>query len=183
MTAYVDFVPEETFVRDETRLRPDAVIRLPGDRYIVVDAKTSMAAYLDAVECVDDGEREAHLVRHAQQIRQHMKLLSAKAYWDGLTVTPDFVAMFVAGDNFFGHRYGAGCPPVRRCDCNARPDRNTDDLDRSRESGRIRLAAGETRGQRALCRRAGEGPLQTPPDHGCASHSGRVEHRSDRKEL
>jgi DNA recombination protein RmuC len=101
MMAYVDFVPEETFVRDDTRLRPDAIIRLPGDRFIVVDAKTSMTAYLDAVDCVDDSEREAHLVRHAQQLRQHMRQLSAKAYWDGLIVTPDFVAMFVAGDNFF----------------------------------------------------------------------------------
>ncbi len=75
--------------------------QVPGERFIVVDAKTSITSYLDAVEAVDDIERELHLDRHARQLRQHMKLLSAKSYWDGLTVTPDFVAMFVPGENFF----------------------------------------------------------------------------------
>ncbi len=101
MTPYVDFSPEESFVREHERLRPDVVLRLPGDRYIVVDAKTSMSAYLDAVETVDEIQRENHLIKHAQQLRQHMRQLSAKSYWDALTVTPDFVVMFVPGDNFF----------------------------------------------------------------------------------
>ncbi len=101
MTPYVDFTTEQSFDREEGRLRPDAIIRLPGERFIVVDAKTSMAAYLDAVESVDEAEREAHLCRHAQQLRSHVKQLSSKAYWDGLTVTPDFVAMFIPGDNLF----------------------------------------------------------------------------------
>ena len=101
MTAYVDFTPEEQVTLNDTRLRPDVILRLPGDRRIVVDAKTSMAAYLDAIEAADDDAREAHLLRHAQQLRQHMKLLAAKRYWEALTVTPDFVVMFVPGENFF----------------------------------------------------------------------------------
>ena len=101
MSPYVDFTVEQSFDSDDGRLRPDVIIRLPGDRRIVVDAKTSMAAYLDAVEAADDETREAHLVLHARQLRTHMKLLSGKQYWDALPCTPDFVAMFIPGENFY----------------------------------------------------------------------------------
>lgn len=101
MSAHVDFVPEQSFAGADGKLRPDVIIRLPGERRIVVDAKTSMAAYLDAVEATDDDTREAHLVLHARQLRTHMKLLSAKQYWDALPCTPDFVAMFIPGENFY----------------------------------------------------------------------------------
>jgi DNA recombination protein RmuC len=60
-----------------------------------------MAAYLDAVEAADDETREAHLVAHARQLRTHMRLLAGKAYWDALPCTPDFVAMFIPGENFY----------------------------------------------------------------------------------
>jgi DNA recombination protein RmuC len=101
MSPYVDFLTEQTIANDDGRLRPDVIIRLPGDRRIVVDAKTSMSAYLDAVEAVDDDTRDAHLVLHARQLRTHMRLLSGKAYWDALPFTPDFVAMFIPGENFY----------------------------------------------------------------------------------
>jgi DNA recombination protein RmuC len=101
MSAYVDYLPEQTIDGDDGRLRPDVIIRLPGDRRIVVDAKTSMAAYLDAVEAADDETREAHLIAHARQLRTHMRLLAGKAYWDALPCTPDFVAMFIPGENFY----------------------------------------------------------------------------------
>ena len=101
MTPYIDFDPEQTIAAEDGRLRPDIIIRLPGERRIVVDAKTSMAAYLDAVEAVEDGAREAHLDRHARQLRTHMKQLAGKAYWEALPFTPDFVVMFIPGENFF----------------------------------------------------------------------------------
>jgi DNA recombination protein RmuC len=101
MAPYCDFTVEESFAREDGRLRPDVIIRLPGGRFIVVDAKTSTSAYLDAVEATADSERVEHLRRHALHCRQHMKRLAAKSYHDGLTVTPDFVAMFVPGDNLF----------------------------------------------------------------------------------
>ena len=63
--------------------------------------KTSTTAYLDATEATDEPQRELYLERHAQQTRTHMKQLAAKSYWDGLTITPDFVVMFVPGENFF----------------------------------------------------------------------------------
>jgi DNA recombination protein RmuC len=101
MTPYIDFFPEESFQHEDTKLRPDVVLRMPGDRRIVIDAKTSMAAYLDAIDATEDEIRETHLHRHSQQLRQHMKLLAAKAYWQALPFTPDFVVMFIPGDNFF----------------------------------------------------------------------------------
>ncbi len=60
-----------------------------------------MAAYLDAVEAVDENERERHLVLHAQQLRTQVRQLAGKSYWDGLTQTPDYVVMFVPGENFY----------------------------------------------------------------------------------
>jgi DNA recombination protein RmuC len=101
MTAYIDFESEKTLDRDDTRLRPDVIIRMPGDRRIIVDAKTSMAAYLDAVDATEDFERQGHLDRHARQLRTHMKQLAAKNYWEALPFTPDFVVMFIPGENFF----------------------------------------------------------------------------------
>lgn len=98
---YCDFETEETFDRWESRVRPDVVVRLPGGRSLIVDAKTSTSAYLDAVEAVTDEERERHLLLHAAQTREHMKKLASKSYWDGLTETPDFVVMFIPGDNFY----------------------------------------------------------------------------------
>jgi DNA recombination protein RmuC len=101
LSAYCDYSTEESFERDSGTLRPDVIIRLPGGRSIVVDAKTSLSGYLDAVEALDEVERDRHLALHAAQLRAHVKQLAAKAYWDGLTVTPDFVVMFVPGDNFY----------------------------------------------------------------------------------
>ena len=101
LNTYSDFVTEQSYVREGAKSRPDVVIRLPGGRSIVVDAKTSMAAYLDAVESIDEEARERHLELHAQQLRSQVRLLAGKSYWDGLTETPDFVLMFVPGENFY----------------------------------------------------------------------------------
>src|SRR5215469_4882269 len=101
MSAHIDFLPEQTLGSEDGKLRPDVIIRLPGERRIVVDAKTSMAAYLDAIEATDDETREAHLATHARQLRTHMRLLAGKQYWDALPCTPDFVAMFIPGENFY----------------------------------------------------------------------------------
>jgi DNA recombination protein RmuC len=101
LSAYCDFSTEETFDRPDGRVRPDVVIRMPGGRHLVVDAKTSVTAYLDAIEAVTDADPERHLAQHAVQTRDHMKKLASKSYWDGLLETPDFVVMFIPGENFF----------------------------------------------------------------------------------
>jgi len=102
MSAHVDFTAQQTIEGEDGRLRPDCVIRVPGDRRIVVDAKTPLTAYLDAVEALEDDAREAHLRRHAQQLRTHMKQLADKKYWEALLpLTPDYVVMFIPGENFY----------------------------------------------------------------------------------
>ncbi|MBV9833271.1 MAG: DNA recombination protein RmuC [Alphaproteobacteria bacterium] len=101
MSEHVDFVLEHSVTTESGRLRPDAIIRLPGGRSIVVDAKTSLSAYLEALDAADEPLRDGKLVEHARQIRQHVTLLAAKDYWSQFDDAPDFVAMFVPGENFY----------------------------------------------------------------------------------
>jgi DNA recombination protein RmuC len=81
-------------------LRPDLVVHLSGGRQIIVDSKVPLDAFLDATAATDDAEREAHLTRHARQLRTHVNGLSDKAYWKALPQTPDFVVMFVPAEAF-----------------------------------------------------------------------------------
>jgi DNA recombination protein RmuC len=101
LSAFCDFAAEQSYARDGALTRPDVVIRLPGGRSIVIDAKATMTAYLDAVDAIEEADRERHLALHASQLRTQVKQLAGKAYWDGLLETPDFVVMFVPGDNFY----------------------------------------------------------------------------------
>ncbi len=101
MSEHVDFDLQYSVAGESGRLRPDAVIRLPGDRRIIIDAKTSLSAYLEALDVTDEAGREAKLVEHARQIRQHVTLLAQKDYWAQFETAPDFVAMFVPGENFY----------------------------------------------------------------------------------
>jgi len=102
MTPHVDYVLQQTIDANEGRLRPDLIIRLPGGRYLVVDAKTPLTAYFDADDAADEEARKQHLRRHSQQVRTHMRQLANKRYWEALQpVTPDFVVMFIPGENFY----------------------------------------------------------------------------------
>jgi DNA recombination protein RmuC len=92
----IDFT--EQMPLDSGRLRPDVVVRMPRNAAFVIDAKCSLTAYLEAQDAGDDIAREAAYVRHAASLRAHVQQLSAKAYWDALEVSPDFVTMFVPGD-------------------------------------------------------------------------------------
>lgn len=102
MLEYCDFVEQARVETEDGRLQPDLVIRLPGDKTIVVDAKAPMAAYLDASDgnC-EEGARELLLKRHARQVRDHMVKLGGKAYWNQFPAAPDFVVMFLPGETFF----------------------------------------------------------------------------------
>jgi DNA recombination protein RmuC len=102
MLEYCDFTEQETLTSEGGRLRPDLVVRLPGGKSVVVDAKTPLEAYLDAIEATDDATREARLKQHARQVRDHMAGLGSKAYWSQLEATPEFVVMFLPGEHFFG---------------------------------------------------------------------------------
>src|SRR3954447_12800365 len=96
MLDYCDFRTQESERDGEGRLlRPDLVVKLPGGKCIVVDSKVPIEGYLDAINCEDVELRRAHLARHAQQLRDHIKKLGQKRYWDQFESTPEFVVMFV----------------------------------------------------------------------------------------
>jgi DNA recombination protein RmuC len=102
MLDYCDFQEQASVETADGRLRPDLIVRLPGGKTVVVDAKAPLAAYLDAVDGnLDDGARELLLKDHARQVRDHMVSLSGKAYWNQFQPAPDFVVMFLPGETFF----------------------------------------------------------------------------------
>jgi DNA recombination protein RmuC len=102
MLDYCDFKEQDSVEGDDGRLRPDLVVRLPGGKTVVVDAKAPLAAYLDAVDgTMDDVARDLLLKDHARQVREHMIGLGSKAYWNQFQPAPDFVVMFLPGETFF----------------------------------------------------------------------------------
>ena len=102
MLDYCDFEEQVSANGEQGRLRPDLVVRLPGGKTVIVDAKAPLAAYLDAMEAdLDDRERDRLLKDHARQVRDHMVDLGGKAYWSQFQPAPDFVVMFLPGETFF----------------------------------------------------------------------------------
>lgn len=100
LRAGYDFDEQQTVAGASGPVRPDVIVRLPGNAVFVVDAKCSLNAFLDAQEQVEDGPREEAYLRHAHSVRAHMQSLAAKAYWEQFERSPDFVVMFVPGDPF-----------------------------------------------------------------------------------
>ncbi|MBI4278325.1 MAG: DNA recombination protein RmuC [Armatimonadetes bacterium] len=100
MSEHCDYAEQQTLESEAGRLRPDMIIRLPGGRQIIVDAKVPLAAYLDAVAETAEDRRQVALTRHAQQLRAHMNQLAAKAYRDHFPDMLEFVVMFVPGESF-----------------------------------------------------------------------------------
>lgn len=101
MINHCDFYEQESTDTEEGRLRPDLVVRLPGKKTIVIDAKAPLEAYLDAMQTEDDGIRKAKLRNHASQIRTHIASLSKKSYWSQFQPGPEFVVLFLPGEVFF----------------------------------------------------------------------------------
>ncbi len=101
MHEHCDFFEQVTAESNDGRVRPDMVIRLPAEREIVVDAKASLDAYLDAIAAESEEKRKEAMSRHAAQIRVHMNGLGDKRYWSQFTRAPEFVVMFIPGESFF----------------------------------------------------------------------------------
>jgi DNA recombination protein RmuC len=102
MVEHCDFVEQSSTSDGEGNvLRPDVVVRLPGDKQVVIDSKVPLVAYLEAWrEDLDEGERRRHLADHARHVREHVQKLSQKAYWRQLPATPELVVMFLPDETF-----------------------------------------------------------------------------------
>lgn len=100
MLRHCDFVEQESGQSDRGVLRPDLLVRLPGDRSIVVDAKTPLAAYLEAIEAEDEAVRRHHLRAHARQVRDKVEELARKEYWAQFQPTPELVVLFLPAESF-----------------------------------------------------------------------------------
>ena len=103
MVEHCDFDLQQSTA--DAALRPDMVVRMPGSREIVVDAKAPLDAFIEAHEARDETAREAALVRHARQLRERMRNLASKEYGKQFTESPDFVVLFVPGDQFLAAAY------------------------------------------------------------------------------
>lgn len=100
LAEHTDFVTEQSIETDEGRLRPDAIVRVPGNKLLVIDAKVSLNAYQDAFEATDDDARKIALNAHVQSMRNHIQTLGAKSYQSQFEEAPDYVLMFVPGEHF-----------------------------------------------------------------------------------
>jgi DNA recombination protein RmuC len=100
MVEHCDFYEQEHTTSGESAIRPDMIIRMPGNREVVVDVKTPLDAYLSAIEAADEKQKAAFLHRHTMNLRNRIKELSSKAYWGQFANAPDFVILFIPGDQF-----------------------------------------------------------------------------------
>jgi DNA recombination protein RmuC len=100
MTAHVDFTEQHHVRTDSGAIRPDMIVHMPEQRDIVVDVKTPLEAYLAAAEAQNDEERGSHLRRHSQLVSLRVRELSSKRYWAQFERSPDFVVLFLPGDQF-----------------------------------------------------------------------------------
>ncbi len=101
MVQNCDFQEQQTREGDGARIRPDMVVRLPGGRSLIVDAKVPLTAYLDAASAIDEPSRRSALQRHSQQVAEHVRQLSSKQYWSQFQPAPELVVLFLPGDHFF----------------------------------------------------------------------------------
>ena len=100
MVEHCDFQEQVHSVGEGQVIRPDMIVNMPDSRQLVVDVKTPLDAYLGAVEAPDDAQRQLALKRHARKVREHVRTLASKAYWAQFSESPEFVILFIPGDQF-----------------------------------------------------------------------------------
>ncbi len=112
MVRHCDFAEQSPLGGEDATLRPDLIVRMPGGKHVVVDAKAPLQGVLDAYQARDEQERERHLRDHARLLRKHVKSLAEKAYWAGLDSAPDFVVLFLPGEHLYGAALEADPPLI-----------------------------------------------------------------------
>ncbi len=100
MVDHCDFYEQQQSEANDSRMRPDMIVRMPDQRELIIDAKTPLDAYLNATQASDENTRENSLVRHARNVRERMRELSSKSYWSQFKHSPDFVVLFIPGEQF-----------------------------------------------------------------------------------
>lgn len=100
MVEHCDFQEQVHTPGEDKAIRPDMIVRMPDSRELVVDVKTPLEAYLEAAEAKDDTQRQLGLKRHARNVREHIRTLASKTYWDQFAQSPEFVILFIPGDQF-----------------------------------------------------------------------------------
>ena len=106
MVEHCDFQEQVHTTTDDKIIRPDMIVRMPDQRELVVDVKTPLDAYLQAVEANDDAQRKLGLERHARNVREHIRKLASKTYWEQFSNSPEFVILFIPGDQFLSAALG-----------------------------------------------------------------------------
>lgn len=106
MVENCDFQEQVHTSSDDKIIRPDMIVRMPDNRELVVDVKTPLDAYLEAIEASDDAQRKLGLERHARNVREHIRKLAAKTYWEQFSKSPEFVILFIPGDQFLSAALG-----------------------------------------------------------------------------
>ncbi|MGH1537874.1 MAG: DNA recombination protein RmuC [Gammaproteobacteria bacterium] len=100
MVDHCDFYEQPQSEDSDSRMRPDMIVRMPDQRELIIDAKTPLDAYLNATQATESEIREQSLVKHARNVRERMRELSSKAYWNQFKNAPDFVVLFIPGEQF-----------------------------------------------------------------------------------
>jgi DNA recombination protein RmuC len=106
MVEHCDFQEQVHTTSDDKIIRPDMIVRMPDQRELVVDVKTPLDAYLEAVEATDDAKVKLGLERHARNVREHIRKLASKTYWEQFSNSPEFVILFIPGDQFLSAALG-----------------------------------------------------------------------------
>lgn len=95
-----DFIPQANIDKEDGKQRPDIIVALPGTRFVIIDSKAPLSAFLDSMQAADEQLRQTALKQHAKQVRDHIKTLGTKSYWQNLEGSPEFVLLFIPGEHF-----------------------------------------------------------------------------------